>query len=136
MTATFVSSTGRPLKAATPFAMVAPIVCLACSAPMPAPVESPSTTRRIGRSVAEAIGPFVVRCPIEVLAHDAAGHQRLDPEQAVAGEPEGTQPRGAHTAAERRGLGDLPSASCAAHAEPPHCGVNPRRTRYHRNVWG
>ena len=48
MAATLVSSTGRPLKAATPLAMVAPIVWRACSAPMPAPVESPSTRKRIG----------------------------------------------------------------------------------------
>ena len=33
------------------------------------------------------------------------------------------------------GLGDLPSASCAAHAEPPQGEASPGRTRYHRNAW-
>ena len=87
MTATLVSSTGRPLKAETPLAMVAPMVCAGASAPMPAAVESPRTSSSIGGAGAGAVATgVVVGGALERLADDPAGHRRLDLEHAVAGQ--------------------------------------------------
>ena len=63
MTATLVSSTGRPLSAETPLAMMAPTVCCAVSVPIPAALLSPSTRSWTGSPSPEPYRPLSSGAP-------------------------------------------------------------------------
>ena len=77
---------------------------------------------------AGAVGAAVDGGALEALADDAAGHHRLDAQDAVAEGAEGAETGDPDPAAVGGGLGDPARASCTPHPGPPPASVLDRST--------